>query len=72
LEEKGIETLALDVTSAESIAALKKEIISRTGGKLDMLFNNAGTRKTSPILALLEPSQPIQTLGYRCLLVSRK
>ncbi|KAJ9156584.1 Glucose/ribitol dehydrogenase [Pleurostoma richardsiae] len=48
LEEKGIETLALDVTSAESIAALKKEIISRTGGKLDMLFNNAGTLYEAP------------------------
>lgn len=42
LEAKGIETLALDVTSADSIAALKAEITKRTGGKLDMLFNNAG------------------------------
>jgi 1-acylglycerone phosphate reductase len=43
LEEKGIEALTLDVTSSESIAALKAEIGKRTGGKLDMLFNNAGT-----------------------------
>lgn len=43
LEEKGIEILPLDVTSAESIAALKAEITKRTGGKLDILFNNAGT-----------------------------
>lgn len=42
LEAKGIEILPLDVTSAESIAALKAEIATRTGGKLDMLFNNAG------------------------------
>lgn len=43
LEEKGIEVLPLDVTSAESIAELKAEITRRTGGTLDMLFNNAGT-----------------------------
>ena len=43
LEAKGIEVLPLEVTSAESIAALKAEIAKRTGGKLDMLFNNAGT-----------------------------
>ena len=43
LEAKGIEIFPLDVTSAESIAALKAEIMKRTGGKLDMLFNNAGT-----------------------------
>lgn len=43
LESKGIEVFPLDVTSAESIAALKAEILKRTGGKLDMLFNNAGT-----------------------------
>jgi 1-acylglycerone phosphate reductase len=45
LEEKGVETLTLDVTSRESIAALKAEISKRTGGKLDMLFNNAGMSK---------------------------
>jgi 1-acylglycerone phosphate reductase len=43
LEAKGIEVLPLEVTNAESIAALKAEIAKRTGGKLDMLFNNAGT-----------------------------
>lgn len=42
LEEKGIEAFDLDVTKAESIGALKDEIVHRTGGKLDMLFNNAG------------------------------
>tara|TARA_R110002033_G_scaffold135218_1_gene174813 strand:- start:60 stop:242 length:183 start_codon:yes stop_codon:yes gene_type:complete len=45
LEAKGIETFALDVTSAESIAALKVQITKKTGGKLDMLFNNAGVSK---------------------------
>lgn len=43
LEEKGIEVYALDVTNADSIAALKEEIVKRTGGTLDILFNNAGT-----------------------------
>lgn len=43
LEAKGIEVLPLDVTSAASIATLKAEITKRTGGKLEMLFNNAGT-----------------------------
>ena len=43
LEEKGIETFQLNVTDAESIEALKNEIAKRTGGKLDILFNNAGT-----------------------------
>jgi 1-acylglycerone phosphate reductase len=46
---KNIETLALDVTSPESIAALEREISKRTGGTLDILFNNAGT-STSPSL----------------------
>ncbi|KAK7038218.1 short chain dehydrogenase reductase [Favolaschia claudopus] len=38
----GIETLALDVTDIDAIKATKKEISSRTGGKLDILVNNAG------------------------------
>jgi NAD(P)-dependent dehydrogenase (short-subunit alcohol dehydrogenase family) len=42
LEDEGIEILPLDVTKAESIAALKAEITERTGGKLDILYNNAG------------------------------
>jgi len=48
LEAKGIETFALDVTSAESIAALKVQITKKTGGKLDMLFNNAGVMYEAP------------------------
>ncbi|KAG4430222.1 hypothetical protein IFR05_014293 [Cadophora sp. M221] len=50
LEAKGIETLALDVTSADSIAALKAEITKRTRGKLDMLFNNASITYTAPAI----------------------
>lgn len=48
LRDKGIETLVLDVTSAESISALVAEITTRTGGSLDILFNNAGSRKLLP------------------------
>ena len=46
----GIETLPLEATSAESIAALKAEVSSRTGGKLDFLVNNAGRSYTVPAL----------------------
>ncbi len=42
LSEQGITTLTLDVTSLESINAVKKEIEKRNAGKLDILFNNAG------------------------------
>ncbi|RSL92889.1 hypothetical protein CDV31_014957 [Fusarium ambrosium] len=48
LREKGIETLVLDVTNADSIHALAVEIASRTRGHLDMLFNNAGTLYEAP------------------------
>ncbi|CEL10916.1 hypothetical protein ASPCAL14023 [Aspergillus calidoustus] len=50
LEGKGIETFPLDVTSADSIQALKKEIVTRTGGKLDLLFNNAGMMYEAPAI----------------------
>jgi len=46
----GIETLPLEATSTESIAALKAEIASRTSGKLDYLVNNAGRNYTVPAL----------------------
>lgn len=46
----GIETLPLEATSSESIEALKAEIVSRTGGKLDFLVNNAGRSYTVPAL----------------------
>ncbi|KAF7587412.1 hypothetical protein BBP40_007252 [Aspergillus hancockii] len=50
LDEKGIETFPLDVTNTESIAALRDEIAKRTGGKLDILFNNAGTMYEAPAI----------------------
>ena len=50
LAELGIETLSLEVTSDESVEALKQEVVSRTGGKLDYLVNNAGCNYTVPAL----------------------
>lgn len=50
LQALGIETLSLEVTSKESIDALKAEIISKTGGTLDVLVNNAGRNYTVPAL----------------------
>ena len=46
----GIEAFALDVNKPESITAMKKDIIARTGGKLDYLVNNAGRNYTYPAL----------------------
>ncbi|KAH9204002.1 hypothetical protein DL95DRAFT_499165 [Leptodontidium sp. 2 PMI_412] len=50
LAANGIEVLPLEVTSAESIASLKSEIERRTGGVLDMLFNNAGMMYEVPAI----------------------
>ena len=47
LDAEGIETLSLELTSEESITALKAEIESRTGGRLDILVN-AGRNYTVP------------------------
>ncbi|KAM9874422.1 oxidoreductase [Verticillium dahliae] len=50
LTENGIETLTLDVTDFESLVTLRDEIANRTGGKLDILFNNAGTLYEAPAI----------------------
>ncbi|KAL5338120.1 hypothetical protein BJX70DRAFT_388832 [Aspergillus crustosus] len=50
LPDKGIEILALDVSVPSSIAALKAEIMERTGGRLDILYNNAGTMYEAPAI----------------------
>jgi 1-acylglycerone phosphate reductase len=42
LKEKGMETLELDVTSAESIQNAANAIQTATGGMLDFLVNNSG------------------------------
>jgi short-subunit dehydrogenase len=39
----GFELLQLDVTSDESVAACVKAVAERTGGRIDVLHNNAGT-----------------------------
>jgi 1-acylglycerone phosphate reductase len=46
LSAAGIEVFTLDVTSQESIDELKAEITNLTNGKLDVLYNNAGVRKS--------------------------
>ena len=39
--DMGMSAVALDVTNAESIAQCKAEVDKITGGKLDILVNNA-------------------------------
>src|SRR4051812_37422513 len=39
----GFELLPLDVTSDCSVAACVKTVADRTGGRIDVLLNNAGT-----------------------------
>lgn len=41
LGNKGMTTLALDVTNIESIANCKQKVSELTGGRLDILVNNA-------------------------------
>lgn len=57
LEADGIETLLMDYTEPESIAALVETVLARTGGRLDALFNNgaygqAGAVEDLPVEAL--------------------
>ncbi|SMC77934.1 SDR family oxidoreductase [Rhizobium sp. RU36D] len=40
LQESGIETFLMDYTDALTIEALVKDVLERTGGQLDALFNN--------------------------------
>ena len=42
LRSKGIEALELDVTNDVSVGAAFSELYKKTGGKLDVLINNAG------------------------------
>ena len=41
LESVGMSTLSLDVTNAKDIENARKEVEALTGGKLDILVNNA-------------------------------
>lgn len=63
LSEKGIEIFTLDVTIPESIRALKDEITKRTGGILDILYNNAGSSKS----CCLAPSKNLRSHFRRLL-----
>lgn len=59
LEADGIEALHLDYREPRSIAALVTEVLSRTGGRLDALYNNgahaqAGAVEDLPVEALRE------------------
>nr|WP_316656479.1 SDR family oxidoreductase [uncultured Gellertiella sp.] len=40
LENDGIEALLMDYARPQSIAALVEEVVARTGGRIDALFNN--------------------------------
>lgn len=40
LEADGIEALLMDYTKPDTIAALAEDVLARTGGRLDALFNN--------------------------------
>jgi NAD(P)-dependent dehydrogenase (short-subunit alcohol dehydrogenase family) len=42
LAAEGLESLPLDVTDAHSVEAAVESVLSRTDGRLDALFNNAG------------------------------
>jgi len=42
LQAEGLESLPLDVTDSESIRQGLAEVLRRSGGRLDALFNNAG------------------------------
>ncbi len=48
----GISTLSLEVTSSESIAQAKTLVEKATGGKLDILVNNAYVVQRISSLAL--------------------
>jgi 1-acylglycerone phosphate reductase len=45
-----IEILELDVTIPKTIAQCKEIVVKRTGGRLDVLLNNAGIEFNSPLL----------------------
>ncbi|KAK5996602.1 Short-chain dehydrogenase virD [Cladobotryum mycophilum] len=48
LTDLGMSAISLEVTNPESIAACKAEVETITGGRLDVLINNAGRGHTIP------------------------
>ncbi len=49
-ELSNVEILELDVTVPQTILQCKDTVAKRTGGKLDVLVNNAGVEFVSPLL----------------------
>jgi NAD(P)-dependent dehydrogenase (short-subunit alcohol dehydrogenase family) len=49
LLEEGFESLRLDYEDAASVSAAADEVLSRTGGKLDALFNNGAYAIPAPL-----------------------
>ena len=58
LKAAGIDTLALDVLSDDSIKACVEQVSSLTGGSLDMLVNNAGAGYSMPLVCQPKPFYP--------------
>ncbi len=54
----GVHTLAVDVTSDESVAAAAAAVAEATGGRLDVLVNNAGVNVNAAIRRLLRRRLP--------------
>ncbi|KAL7931832.1 NAD(P)-binding protein [Trichoderma chlorosporum] len=51
-QDAGLETVQLDTTSDESIAACVAQISELTGGSLDVLVNNSGAGYSMPVMDL--------------------
>jgi 1-acylglycerone phosphate reductase len=49
-ELSNVEILELDVTVPQTISQCKDTVVKRTGGKLDVLVNNAGVEFVCPLL----------------------
>ncbi|KAF7558284.1 hypothetical protein G7Z17_g63 [Cylindrodendrum hubeiense] len=49
-KDLGIETVALDVLSPESISSCVAALVDKTGGTLDMLINNSGGGYSMPLM----------------------
>lgn len=50
IEHKDVELIELDVTDSGTIDRCKDLVLRRTGGRLDVLVNNAGIEFNSPLL----------------------
>lgn len=73
LEEKGIETVTLDVLSEESIAQCVADVSNMTDGRLDILVNNAGSSYAMPVIdASLEASRQLFNLNVFSFLAMTK